>query len=70
MYLDSTCAQTVHVGALGRRFDFAAGEPIHTESSYKYSAVEVADLARAAGLTADAIWDDGRFAVNLLRRAD
>jgi dimethylhistidine N-methyltransferase len=68
MYLDSTCAQTVRIGALGRSFAFAAGEPIHTESSYKYAPDEVEALARAAGLAVDAIWEDGRFAVNLLRR--
>jgi dimethylhistidine N-methyltransferase len=67
MYLDSLEAQTVHVAALGRSFTFAAGESIHTESSYKYSLEEIAALVASAGLAIDAQWSDGRFAVNLLR---
>jgi uncharacterized SAM-dependent methyltransferase len=65
MFLDSTCAQSVRVN--GRSFALAAGEAIHTESSYKYSPKEIEALVGAAGLTLDAQWSDGRFAVNLVR---
>ena len=48
MHLVSRTRQTVRV--LGRSFAFAAGESIHTENSYKYSAGPVrARLARGAG---------------------
>jgi uncharacterized SAM-dependent methyltransferase len=67
MYLDSCEAQSVRVAALGRSFELAAGEGIHTESSYKYSPAEMAALLGAAGLALDAQWSDGRFAVNLCR---
>jgi uncharacterized SAM-dependent methyltransferase len=67
MHLVSREAQEVRVGALGRSFAFAAGESIHTESSYKYAPDEIRALVAAAGLILDAQWSDGRFAVNLLR---
>jgi uncharacterized SAM-dependent methyltransferase len=66
MYLDSLEAQEVRVAALGRSFRFAAGEAIHTESSYKYSLDEIAALIREARLRIEAQWSDGRFAMNLL----
>jgi L-histidine Nalpha-methyltransferase len=60
--------QSVEIGALGMRVDFAEGEPIHTEDSYKYSLEEIDALARAAGLHAVRHWLDaeGRFSLNLL----
>jgi dimethylhistidine N-methyltransferase len=66
MYLISNVAQAVHVG--GHRFDFAAGERICTEYSYKYGLEEFADLARQAGLSVDRVWTDpqGLFSVQML----
>lgn len=47
MHLVSRVDQTVTVA--GRAIAFAAGETIHTESSYKYAQHEMEELARAAG---------------------
>jgi dimethylhistidine N-methyltransferase len=56
MHLESTRAQLVTVA--GRRFAFAAGETIHTESSYKYAVDEFQALAREAGFTPAHCWLD------------
>ena len=67
MHLVSEQAQTVTVA--GRRFEFAAGESIHTESSYKYSISNFQALAAWAGYHAEQVWtdDDGLFSVHCLR---
>ena len=67
IYLVSTCSQRVAHRPLGLEVDFAAGEAMHTENSYKYSLVEIDSLARAAGLTLDRRWLDAgeRFSLNL-----
>jgi dimethylhistidine N-methyltransferase len=60
MHLVSTRDQRVHIG--GREFAFAAGESIHTESSYKYSVEEFQALAREAGFAVSDCWlDPDRF---------
>jgi len=66
MHLVSTRAQ--HVMIAGRRFDFAAGETIRTEYSYKYSVVEFQALARNAGFATPHCWVDPqkRFAIHYL----
>ena len=46
MHLVSRIAQTAHVA--GRAFDFAAGESLHTENSYKFTVEDVVGLARRA----------------------
>lgn len=71
MFLVSERAQRVRIEALGMELAFAAGEEIHTESSYKYSRQEMDTLAEAAGLRIERYWEDGqrRFADLLLRRA-
>ncbi|MCU0767193.1 MAG: L-histidine N(alpha)-methyltransferase [Gammaproteobacteria bacterium] len=67
MHLVSVPAQTVHVA--GEAFEFAAGETIHTENSYKYGIEEFQSLAGRAGFAPEAVWTDSRglFAVHLLR---
>lgn len=52
----------------GLRFDFAEGETIHTESSYKYTPDRVGDLAEIGGWTMEQLWTDpkGWFALALL----
>jgi len=67
MYLDSACDQQVAIDRLELHVPFAAGEPIHTENSYKYSPAEIEELARAAGLRLERQWldADGRFSENL-----
>ncbi len=47
MHLVSHADQTVDVG--DRRFDFAAGERLHTENSYKFTVEGFESLARLAG---------------------
>lgn len=66
MHLESLAAQVVTVA--GRRFEFAAGERIHTENSCKYGIDEFAVLARHAGFAHRAVWTDPlqHFAVHLL----
>jgi len=67
MHLVSEREQTAHVA--GEAFDFAAGETIHTENSYKYGDTEFQGLAARAGFSPEALWTDDRglFAVHLLR---
>jgi uncharacterized SAM-dependent methyltransferase len=55
-----------HTVRLGRhRFQFAEGETIHTENSYKYSPGEFAALAAKAGYRRTRLWTGARglFAV-------
>jgi L-histidine N-alpha-methyltransferase len=64
-WLVSRRAQTVQVGALaGQTFDIAAWEAIHTESSYKFTLPQIAELAAEAGLRVVAVFQDaaGDFA--------
>ncbi len=56
MHLISIEAQRVAI--MGRSFDFAAGESIHTENSYKYSIPQFEDLAHRAGWTPHRVWTD------------
>ena len=56
MHLVSVCAQRAHV--LGRTFDFAPGERIHTENSHKYSLDDFTTLARRAGFRTLERWVD------------
>ncbi|WP_036260771.1 L-histidine N(alpha)-methyltransferase [Methylocapsa aurea] len=56
MHLESLTAQTVALG--GRRFDFAEGERIHTENSYKYTVAQFHELAAGAGWTPRRLWTD------------
>jgi dimethylhistidine N-methyltransferase len=67
MYLVSTRAQRVFIDRLGLEVQFASGEAIHTENSYKYSFAEIDALASAAGLSAECQWLDvgRRFSVSL-----
>jgi dimethylhistidine N-methyltransferase len=67
MHLISRCRQRVRIE--GQAFDFARGEGIHTENSYKYTESEFADLAAGAGFRPEAQWRDAEdlFSVQLLR---
>ncbi len=69
MHLVSDRVQRVPIAQLNLEVAFAAGEPIHTESSYKYSVREIDELAAAAGLRWERSWPDAEelFTVNLLR---
>lgn len=67
MWLVSARAQRVRVGA--DAFDFAAGEAIHTEDSYKYSSEEIDAVASAFRM--ERRWFDagGRFCLSLFEPA-
>jgi L-histidine N-alpha-methyltransferase len=68
MHLESRRAQTVAIRELGIEVPFAAGETIHTESSYKFDREQVAALAADTGFEVRKTWTDSeeRFASNLL----
>ena len=67
MHLESTKAQRVTVA--GRTFDFAEGETIHTENSYKYTIDSFRALAVKAGWRPVATWTDeqGLFSIHALK---
>lgn len=69
LYLTSLAAQSATIA--GRRFDFAEGERIHTENSYKYGIDEFRALARRAGFVSAETWTDRDrlFSVHYLRQA-
>ncbi len=70
MHLVSLAEQQVTL--LGRTFDFARGETIHTENSYKYSVAEFRSLAARAGFATDHVWTDpdGLFSLHLLKTGE
>jgi L-histidine Nalpha-methyltransferase len=67
MHLESLKAQTATVA--GRAFDFAKGETIHTENSYKYTVDSFRALAESAGWRPVATWTDENalFSVHALK---
>lgn len=67
MYLRSRVAQRVQIG--GDVIEFAAGEAIHTENSFKYDPDEFVALAARGGFEAERTWSDDRgwFSLFLLR---
>lgn len=68
MHLVSLQAQQVRIE--DRVFDFAAGETLHTENSYKYTPGGFRALAGECGFTSAAMWRDPAhlFSVHFLRR--
>ena len=66
MHLMSRRAQSVRFG--GRRFDFAEGDSVHTENSYKYTVEGFQALARGAGWSPRQTWVDAarRFSIHWL----
>ncbi|MGF1463784.1 MAG: L-histidine N(alpha)-methyltransferase [Maricaulaceae bacterium] len=67
LYLESLKAQSVR--AAGAVFDFAAGERIHTEYSYKFTNAMIAAEAAPAGWSLDADYQDERGYFSLFRLA-
>jgi L-histidine N-alpha-methyltransferase len=68
MHLESLREQTVRLPGLGCEARFAAGETIHTESSYKFDPAQIADLAGRTGFELRRTWTDTarRFGSHLL----
>ena len=60
------------VSVCGKIVDFARGETIHTECSYKYTIESFGDLAARAGWTRVESWTDERdwFSVHVLALRD
>ncbi len=67
MHLVSRGRQQIRLD--GRSFEFASGENIHTENSYKYDLPGFEDLARHGGFVPERVWTDeaGWFALACLR---
>jgi L-histidine N-alpha-methyltransferase len=72
MHLVSRKRQRINIQSLDLNLDFALGETIHTENSYKYRQGQAEALLTATGFTHLATWTDeqARFAVCLARVAD
>ncbi len=68
MHLESKRRQTVRIPAADLRVEFQEGETIWTESSHKYSADEVFQMAADSGFACQTQWIDEQwpFAENLL----
>jgi uncharacterized SAM-dependent methyltransferase len=66
MHLISSRRQSVELA--GERIDFAEGESIHTECSYKFTVAGLRALAARAALKARQVWTDSRgwFSVHYL----
>ena len=60
MHLVSTRAQSVRIDALDLDIEFAEGETIHTESSYKHDDATLAALAAGSGFSIERRWTDSR----------
>jgi dimethylhistidine N-methyltransferase len=69
MHLESRKSQRVRLAALDLEIDFAPGERVHTENSYKYRAGQAESLLAEAGFAPVTSWTDARgwFAVCLGR---
>lgn len=68
IYIESKRSQTVRIEKLQLAVDFAPGELIHTENSYKYDLTDIAQLASATGFQRTRTWLDAKeqFSSSLL----
>jgi len=60
MHLESRTAQKVQIAALEMEVDFAQGETIHTECSYKYAPGKAEAMLKDAGFAETESWTDER----------
>ncbi len=60
IYLESRRAQRVRVTALDLELEFAKGETIHTENSYKYRPGQAEAMLSGAGFAPAGVWTDAR----------
>ncbi len=73
MHLISNATQTIWIpantGSPAVKLEFAEGETIHTENSYKFTTATVASLVQSAGFTPVQTWHDADtlFAVTLAK---
>ena len=70
MHLVSRCRQQVTLG--GRTYEFAEGETLHTENSYKFTVEGLQALATRAGFRAGPVWTDPQrmFSLHWLHAPD
>jgi L-histidine Nalpha-methyltransferase len=68
MHLRSTCRQVAHIREANLHILLEQNETIWTESSHKYEAREIPEIAERAGFDCVAQWIDAEwpFAQNLL----
>ena len=68
IYIESLVNQRVRIEKLDLEVEFAAGELIHTENSYKYDKAGIEKLAAQTGFELSRTWLDSqeRFSSNLL----
>ncbi|MDE0022755.1 MAG: L-histidine N(alpha)-methyltransferase [Candidatus Poribacteria bacterium] len=68
MHLVSLKAQRVQIEAAEMETEFAKGETIHTENSYKFTLQQIDALAEASGFVVETRWFDSgrRFSLNCL----
>ncbi len=68
IYIESLVDQRVRIEKLDLEIEFAAGELIHTENSYKYDIAGIEQLAAGTGFNLSHTWLDSqeRFSSNLL----
>jgi len=69
IYLESECAQRVFLPAIDLDIEFAAGERMHTENSYKYTMEMIETILREGGFQLEQSWHDRKkwFGVHLAR---
>jgi L-histidine N-alpha-methyltransferase len=69
MHLESTRPQVINIKALRLRVNFAKGERIHTENSYKFTQTVVDSILDLAGFVREKTWTDTKhwFALHLAR---
>lgn len=60
IYLDSVIAQEVSIPALDMEVNFARGEAIHTENSYKFTPESIGAIIEHAGFAVTQRWTDER----------
>jgi uncharacterized SAM-dependent methyltransferase len=65
MHLVSCVPQHVRVAASQIEIAFEKGEPIWTESSYKYRVDDLADMLARGGFRISGQWSDDGFALTL-----
>lgn len=58
MHLESLTAQTVEIKKLDLKVEFATGETIHTENSYKFNQEDLKHLASVSGFELQQSWLD------------
>ena len=69
IHLESSKSQTISIDRLDLRVQFAEGELLHAENSYKYDLDDIANLAAGSGFACERTWLDQQkqFSSNLLR---